>query len=52
MVSHEPNFEALRSALYQEEASAKMGKLECVQLPSYPITNELDKWIRAALNEV
>jgi isoleucyl-tRNA synthetase len=29
-----------------------MGKLECIPLPTLPITNELDKWILAAIHEV
>jgi len=52
IVSHFPQFEDLRNAYYPGDKGTKINKLECVKLPSYKITNELDKWILAELNNL
>lgn len=50
MISHDVLFRPLRKSLYGKEN--KLSKSEIVKLPNYSITNDLDKWILASLNEV
>jgi len=42
-------FQKIRSTYYIQEAQ-EIQRLEIVKLPSYKITNELDKWILAEVN--
>lgn len=50
IISHDVNFKQLRSTIYDTKAS--LDKLEAVQLPTYAINNELDKWILAELHNL
>ena len=50
IISHDVNFKQLRSTIYDTKVS--LDKLEAVQLPTYPIHNELDKWILAELHNL
>lgn len=49
MVSHDVNFAQLWKDLYWKKND--LLKWEIVKLPSYKITNDLDRWILATLNE-
>ena len=49
MVSHDINFAELREDLYWKKNN--ISKWEIIKLPSYQITNDLDRWILATLNE-
>ena len=49
MVSHDVNFAQLWKDLYWKRND--LSKWEIVKLPSYKITNDLDRWILATLNE-
>ncbi|HBB04487.1 TPA: hypothetical protein DCZ39_06445 [Patescibacteria group bacterium] len=50
IISHDVNFNELRSTLYDTKAS--LDKLEAIKLPTYSINNELDKWILAELHSL
>ncbi len=50
IISHDVNFDELRSYLYNTKAS--INKLEAVKLPTDQIANELDKWILAELHNL
>ncbi|MBU0626611.1 hypothetical protein KKH82_04230 [Patescibacteria group bacterium] len=50
LISHEPQFKELWDTYYN--TNEKIKKLEIVKLPSYTITNELDKWILAEINQL
>lgn len=49
MVSHDVNFAELRVNMYWKKNN--LSKWEIIKLPSYKITNDLDRWILATLNE-
>ena len=49
MVSHDVNFAELRVDLYWKKNN--LSKWEIIKLPSYKITNDLDRWRLATLNE-
>ena len=50
IISHDVVFRPLRQSLYGKENS--LSKAEIVKLPNCEITNDLDKWILASLNEM
>jgi phosphohistidine phosphatase SixA len=50
IISHDVVFRPLRQSLYGKENS--LSKAEIIKLPNYEISNDLDKWILASLNEV
>lgn len=52
IVSHEPNFQKIRSEFYWEQSKNKLDKLEIIKLPTYKISNELDRRILAELNNL
>ncbi|MCX6823242.1 MAG: class I tRNA ligase family protein, partial [candidate division SR1 bacterium] len=52
IVSHGPTFQILRSHVYTTKTAPALGKMQCVEMPTQVITNELDKWILAAIHEV
>jgi len=52
IVSHDPTFQLLRSHLYTTKTAPSLGKMQCVEMPTQIINNELDKWILAAIHEV
>lgn len=51
LVSHQPQGNELWQAYYSEHEKLHLKNIEIIKLPTYPIVNELDKWILAALNE-
>ena len=52
IVWHDPVFQILRSHLYTSNTAPALGKMQCVEMPTHVISNELDKWILAAIHEV
>ena len=52
LVSHIPQFEDIWNGYYPGNKWTKIGRWECIKLPSYKITNELDKRILAELNNL
>ena len=50
MISHDVNFDELRSHLYGTAASLQ--KLEAIKLPNTQVNNELDKRILAELHSL
>ena len=52
IVSHDPTFVVLRKHLYTTETAPMLGKMHGVEMPTHIISNELDKWILAAIHEV
>jgi isoleucyl-tRNA synthetase len=51
IIAHEPNAQELWTAFYEDK---KLGihTGEIIKIPAYKITNELDKWILAALHQM
>ena len=52
IVSHDPVFQILRSHMYDTRNITSINKMQCVEMPTHVISNELDKWILAAIHEV
>lgn len=52
LVSHIPQFEDIWSVYYQDNKWAKISKWEFIKLPTYKISNELDKWILAEIHNL
>ena len=52
IVSHNPTFKALWAHLYDKNTEPVLNRMQCIKMPTWTITNELDKWILAALHEV
>ncbi len=51
MISHEPQIEKLWNFVYSENNKGEIKHLDIITISAYQITNELDKWILAALHE-
>jgi hypothetical protein len=51
LVSHQPQTNTLWKHCYSTNVELETKNLEFLAIPSYTITNELDKWIFAAINE-
>ena len=52
IVWHDPVFQILRSHMYDSTNITSIGKMQCVEMPTHVISNELDKRILAAIHEV
>ncbi|HKL43931.1 MAG TPA: class I tRNA ligase family protein, partial [Candidatus Absconditabacterales bacterium] len=50
LVSHDVVFTELRKDIYGKKGN--LSKAEIIKLPNYKISNDLDKWILASLNEL
>lgn len=51
LVSHQPYIDLLWQTAYSTTEKLHLKHLESIIIPTYTISNELDKWILAALNE-
>jgi len=51
LVSHQPQIDLLWQNIYSTKEKLHLKNWESIQLPTYIITNELDKWIIAAIND-
>ncbi|MEI6673375.1 MAG: class I tRNA ligase family protein [bacterium] len=51
IIAHQENFDQIRSKIYNTKTSGEKIK-RAIQLPTYTISNELDKWILAELNNL
>jgi hypothetical protein len=52
IISHNPTFKVLRNHFYTTDQTPSLDRLSCIEMPTHVITNELDKWILAAIHEV
>lgn len=51
MISHQPQIDILWQTIYSTTEKLHLKNIEAILVPSYTITNELDKWILAALHD-
>ncbi len=51
LVAHEPNADILWQTAYSTNEKVHLKNLEILKIPSYIVSNELDKWILAALHD-
>jgi len=51
LISHQPQIDTLWKTAYSTSEKLHLKNLESVEIPAYTISNELDKWILAAINE-
>jgi hypothetical protein len=51
LISHQPQIDTLWKTTYSTSEKLNINNLESIGIPAYTISNGLDKWILAAINE-